>query len=45
MLLCAVAGGYIGAQLVKRLNEDRARNVILIYAWTISLWLLVRAYI
>jgi len=45
MLLCAIAGGYIGARLVKLLNEDRARNVILVYAWTITLWLLIRAYI
>jgi uncharacterized membrane protein YfcA len=40
MLACAIVGGYIGAHLVKRLNEDRARNAVLVYAWSITLWLL-----
>ena len=44
MLACAIAGGYIGARLVKRLNENRARNVILVYAWTVTVWLVVRSY-
>ena len=44
MLACAIVGGYIGARLVKRLNEDRARNAVLVYAWSITLWLLVRSY-
>ena len=45
MLACAIVGGYVGAILVKRLNEDRARGVILIYAWTITLWLIARTYL
>ena len=45
MLACAIVGGYIGARLVKRLNEDRARIAILVYAWSITLWLLVRSYL
>jgi len=44
MLACAVIGGYIGALLVQRLNEDRARRVIMVYAWTITLWLMARRY-
>lgn len=45
MLACAVAGGYIGAHLVQRLNEDRARRAIMVYAWTITLWLMARTYL
>jgi uncharacterized membrane protein YfcA len=45
MLACAIAGGYIGARLVQRLNEDRARIAVLLYAWSITLWLVVRAYL
>jgi uncharacterized protein len=44
MLVCAIAGGTVGAILVKRLNEDRARNVILVYAWSITLWSIARTY-
>ena len=45
MLLCAIVGGYIGANLVKSLNEEKARRVILVYAWGITLWLIARAYL
>jgi len=45
MLACAITGGYIGARLVQRLDEERARKAIMVYAWTITLWLIARAYL
>ncbi len=45
MLLCAILGGYIGAILVKRLDPNRARLVILVYAWGITVWLFVRNHL
>ena len=45
MLIAAILGGYLGAQLMKRLNPERARRVILVYAWGITLWLFVRTYL
>jgi uncharacterized membrane protein YfcA len=45
MLVAAILGGYLGALLVKRLNADRARRVILVYAWGITLWLFVRTHL
>jgi hypothetical protein len=44
MLVCAIAGGYAGAHMVKRLNEDWARKAILAYAWIITLLLIYRTY-
>jgi uncharacterized protein len=43
MVIACIAGGWGGAHLVKRLNAEKARRVILVYAWSISLWLLVRS--
>jgi uncharacterized protein len=45
MILACVAGGYGGAHLVKRLDSEKARRAILLYAWTISLWLLLRSFL
>jgi uncharacterized membrane protein YfcA len=45
MILACIAGGYWGAHLVKRLDSEKARRAILIYAWSISLWLLVRSFL
>jgi uncharacterized membrane protein YfcA len=42
MAIAAVAGGYWGARLVKRMSVQTARRTILIYAWVISIWLFVR---
>ncbi|MEP6960818.1 MAG: sulfite exporter TauE/SafE family protein, partial [Acidobacteriota bacterium] len=42
MALAAIAGGYCGAHLVKRLSIPAARRAVLIYAWVITVWLLVR---
>lgn len=44
MTLICIVGGYFGAKLVKRLDADRARTTILIYAWTVTLWLLGRSF-
>ncbi len=44
MTLICIGGGYFGAMLVKRLDPDRARVAILIYAWTVTLWLLGRSF-
>jgi uncharacterized membrane protein YfcA len=44
-ILACVAGGYWGAQLVKRLDPEKARRAILIYAWGVTLWLLVRSFL
>lgn len=38
MLLAALAGGYFGAVLVRRMNAETARRAVLIYAWAITLW-------
>lgn len=45
MTLICILGGYFGAMLVKRLDPDRARTAILIYAWSVTAWLLVRSYL
>jgi uncharacterized protein len=45
MFVFAILGGYVGAMLVKRLDSERVRYVILYYAWGITLWLIVRSYI
>ncbi len=38
MLVAAVIGGYFGAVLVRRLNEESARRGVMIYAWGVTLW-------
>ncbi len=43
MMIACIAGGYWGAKLVKRLDPDRARTAILIYAWTVTAWLFIRS--
>ena len=42
MLLAALTGGYFGALLVRRLNDQAARRWVMIYAWAITLWFFVR---
>lgn len=42
MALAAIAGGYWGAKLVRKMSPQAARNAVLVFAWGISLWLLVR---
>jgi len=42
MLIAALAGGYFGAVLVRRLNAESARRSVMIYAWAITLWFFAR---
>jgi uncharacterized protein len=44
LLVCALAGGYLGAHAVQRLTAETARRAVLVFAWTMSLWLLVRSW-
>jgi hypothetical protein len=44
MTVACIVGGYWGAQMVKRLDAEKARRTILAYAWGISLWLLGRSF-
>lgn len=45
MLLAGIAGGYYGARIVRRLNEETARKSILVYAWALTAYFFVRAAI
>jgi len=38
MLVAGIAGGYLGAKMVRGLNETLARRVILIFAWALTAW-------
>jgi uncharacterized membrane protein YfcA len=42
MSLAAVIGGYLGAHLVRKMSAETARRAVLVFAWVISVWLLVR---
>ena len=44
MLICTLIGGYWGAHAVKRLTAETARRAVLVFAWTMSIWLLVRSW-
>jgi uncharacterized membrane protein YfcA len=44
MLICTLIGGYWGAHAVRRLTAETARRTVLVFAWTMSLWLLVRSW-
>ena len=44
MLACIVVSGYWGAHAVRRLSAETARRTVLVFAWTLSLWLLVRSW-
>jgi uncharacterized membrane protein YfcA len=44
MLVCTLVGGYWGAHAVQRLTAQTARRAVLIFAWSMSLWLLVRSW-
>jgi uncharacterized membrane protein YfcA len=44
MLVCTIIGGYWGAHGVQRLSAETARRAVLVFAWTMSLWLLVRSW-
>lgn len=42
MLAAGIAGGYLGARIVKRLNENAVRNAILVYAWGLTAYFFAR---
>jgi uncharacterized protein len=42
MAVAAVTGGYAGAHMVRKMSAEAARIAVLIFAWIISIWLLVR---
>ena len=42
MAVAAVVGGYFGARFVRRMSVTAARRAVLGFAWTLSLWLLLR---
>jgi uncharacterized protein len=45
MLIAGVAGGYVGAILVKRLDAHIARRAILSYAWALTAFFFIRMLI
>lgn len=44
MLVCTLIGGYWGAHAVQKLTAEAARRTVLVFAWALSLWLLVRSW-
>ena len=44
MLVCTLIGGYWGAHAVQKLTAETARRTVLVFAWTLSAWLLVRSW-
>jgi hypothetical protein len=44
MLVCTLIGGYWGAHAVQKLKAETARRTVLAFAWTLSVWLLVRTW-
>jgi uncharacterized membrane protein YfcA len=44
MLICTLIGGYWGAHAVRKLTAETARRTVLAFAWTMSLWLLLRSW-
>jgi uncharacterized membrane protein YfcA len=44
MLVCTLIGGYWGAHAVQKLTAETARKTVLAFAWTLSVWLLVRTW-
>jgi uncharacterized membrane protein YfcA len=44
MLICTLIGGYWGAHAVQRLTAETARRAVLVFAWTMSVYLLLRSW-
>jgi len=42
MLISGIAGGYLGARVMRRLDEKAARYAILVYAWGLTVWFFLR---
>jgi uncharacterized membrane protein YfcA len=45
MLILGIAGGYIGALLVKRMDANVARRAILTYAWVLTVFFFIKTFI
>jgi uncharacterized membrane protein YfcA len=44
MLICTLVGGYWCAHAVRRLTAETARRAVLVFEWSMSLWLMVRSW-
>ena len=44
MAVAAVTGGYLGARIVRVLRPRTARRAVLIFAWTMTVWLFIRTF-
>ncbi len=44
MAVAAVTGGYLGARIVRILSPRAARRAVLIFAWTMTVWLFIRTF-
>jgi uncharacterized protein len=42
MLAAGIVGGYLGAHVVRRLNENAVRSAILVYAWGLTAYFFAR---
>lgn len=42
MLVAGIVGGYLGARVVRRLNENAVRIAILVYAWGLTVYFFAR---
>lgn len=42
MLVAGIAGGYLGAHAVKKLDAQKARLGILIYSWALTAYFFIR---
>jgi uncharacterized membrane protein YfcA len=45
MLVAAIVGGTLGAHTFRRLDPEIARRLVLVYAWIMTLWLLIRSFL
>ncbi len=41
MLLAGIAGGYLGARVMRRLSEKAVRTAILVYAWGLTVYFFI----
>jgi uncharacterized membrane protein YfcA len=44
MLAAGIVGGYLGARVVRVLNENAVRNAILVYAWGLTAYFFARLF-
>ena len=42
MALATVVGGYFGAKIIQRLDAEKVRRTVLIYAWVLTAYFFVR---